>query len=66
MNQCPKCNSFNIHGPTYFQNVYVENLSYRCMRCGYTSSKPCADHKSQKDIIKEKAKKLMEQVEHED
>ena len=44
MDQCPKCLSGDIGGPTYQRGAYGgEHLLYRCSQCGYTQQRPTAD-----------------------
>jgi hypothetical protein len=44
MNTCPKCQIGRMEGPTYWKNAFGrECLRYRCSKCGYTATTPCAD-----------------------
>lgn len=43
---CPKCLSYQVSGPNYSKGSDgKEQLDYRCGRCGYSESQPCADEK---------------------
>lgn len=44
---CKKCGGANISGPAYHRNLWgIEELVYRCVRCGYSWSRPTNDSSS--------------------
>lgn len=45
---CPKCGSNRISGPTYKRSPWGgEGLHYRCLNCGWATSTPTLDSRSQ-------------------
>jgi len=45
MTNCPKCGSWRMSGPRYRRSYgyFGECLEYRCLNCGYASTRPTND-----------------------